>query len=100
MIKGFVVTEEIKNTVLAGVAYAQTSKGLPAYWSTGAYLIHTGAHAGLWFIPFTDAIIATNLRAGKGPLDFPEAGQLLALLGGLEARVDMAAGDIQSSEGE
>lgn len=89
MIKGFAVTEAVKDIVLAGVESAQTSKGLEPYWSTGALPITSGPHAGLWFIPFTDQMIGTNLREGKGPLDFPEAGQLLALLGGLEARVEI-----------
>lgn len=34
-------------------------------------------------------MMATNLRGGLTPVDFPEFSQLVGALGGLEARIDL-----------
>jgi len=88
---GYITTPETAQAILSAIDAAQTSRGLPVYWSTGSYPIHTGAHAGLMFLPFDDAMLATVLHQGMTPLDFPEAQQLIAMLGGLDARVDLPA---------
>jgi hypothetical protein len=88
---GFVVSPETAAAVLAGVEQAMSSRSLPNYWSPGAYPILTGAHAGQSFIPADDVMLSTPLH-GKPPLtpqDFPEFAQLVGLLGGLEARIDL-----------
>jgi hypothetical protein len=88
---GFVVSPETAAAILAGVEQAMASRGLPNYWSPGAYPIHTGEHAGQTFIPGDDAMLAAPLH-GNPPLcpsDFPEFSQLVGLLGGLEARIDI-----------
>ena len=91
---GFITNEATTDAINAGIATAQTSRGLPDYWQVGKYPIHTGEHAGSFFIPFDDTMMATNLRGGLTPRDFPEFGQLVAALGGLEARVDLNASAI------
>ena len=91
---GFITNEATADAINAGIATAQTSRGLPVYWQVGEYPIHQGEHAGKAFVPFDDTMIATNLRGGLTPQDFPEFGQLVALLGGLDARVDLDASAI------
>jgi hypothetical protein len=86
---GFITSLETAQAVLDGIRAAQESRGLSYFWSTGSYPIHTGAHAGQVFIPADDQILATNLRQGQTPMDFPETQGLLAVLGGLEARQDL-----------
>lgn len=96
---GFVTSSETADVVLAGIEGAQISRGLQHYWSTGAYPIHSGPHAGQTFIPASDEILATPLRGTPAltPRDFPEFDQLAALLGGLDARVDVDPTDFTSS---
>lgn len=89
--KGWIVNEAIATAVVDNIEYAQTSRGLPVYWTTGKMEIFSGPFAGLWFIPFEDSDATVNLRDGMTPLDFPEASDLLALLGGLDARVEIDA---------
>lgn len=40
-------------------------------------------------LPFDDKMMATNLCGGLTPVDFPEFGQLVEALGGLDARIDL-----------
>lgn len=86
---GFVKDEQVADMVLNGIKDAQISRGLPVFWTIGKYPIYTGEHAGKVFMPCDDAILATNLRNGQTPMDFPEAADLIAALGGLEARIDL-----------
>ena len=91
---GFVTTAETAATVLDGIREAQLSRGTAYYWTTGAMPIYSGDHAGQMFIPADDALLDTPLRLGLTPRDFPEFDQLVTLLGGLEARVDLPESDI------
>jgi hypothetical protein len=103
---GYITTNEVAAAVLGGVANAMSSRGLPHYWSPGAYPIHQGKHAGKMFIPADDDMLATPLhgRPIQRPTDFPEFEQLVAVLGGLESRqqidpaalIDPTASDIDS----
>ena len=86
---GFITSPETATAVLSGIEQAMASRGLPNYWTCGKYSIHTGEHAGDMFLPFDDGMMATNLRGGLTPIDFPEFGQLVAALGGLDARIDL-----------
>ena len=90
---GFITTPEVAAAVLDGVRDAMFARNLPHYWSPGAYPIHTGAHAGSMFIPASDANLQTPLhgRPIQRPTDFPEFDQLVALLGGLDARQEIDA---------
>jgi len=91
---GFIVTPTIATAVLDGIATAQTSRGLSPYWTCGSYEVFTGTHAGKRFLPFDEQMMATVLREEATPMDFSETTQLLALLGGLDARVELDASTI------
>lgn len=93
---GFVTTPEIAAAILSGIEQAMSSRGLPNYWTTGSYPIHSGAHAGMTFIPADDTILNTPLmgRPSLTPQDFSEFSQLVAILGGLDARVEIDPADI------
>ena len=91
---GFIVPPAIATAVLDGIATAQTSRGLSPYWTCGSYEIFTGTHAGERFLPFDENMMATVLREKATPMDFPETPQLLALLGGFDARVELDASAI------
>ena len=86
---GFITTAETAAIVLDGIREAQLSRGSAHYWTTGAMPIYAGTHSGQMFIPASDAILSTPLRVGVTPRDFPEFDQLVTLLGGLDARVDI-----------
>jgi len=87
---GFITTPATADAILAGIEQAQTSRGLPHYWTVGKYPIYTGEHVGKVFLPFDDAMMATVLHRGLTPVDFPEFAQLVGVLGGLDARIDLA----------
>ena len=91
---GFIVPPAIAEAVLGGIAEAQTSRGISPYWTCGSYEIFTGTYAGECFLPFDENMMATVLREKETPMDFPETTQLLALLGGLDARVELDASAI------
>ena len=86
---GFITTPETAATVIDGIREAQLSRGTAYYWTTGSEPIYSGDHAGQMFIPASDALLATPLRRGLTPRDFPEFDQLVTVLGGLDARIDI-----------
>jgi hypothetical protein len=88
---GFITSPAIAETILTSIQAAQESRGLPHYWTVGSYPIYTGAHVGKMFLPFDDKMMATNLHKELTPVDFPEFAQLVKILGGLEARIDLDA---------
>ena len=87
---GYITTNETADVILDGIKAAQESRGLPHFWTVGKYPVFTGEHAGKVFLPFDDEMMATNVRGGMTPVDFPEFAQLVGALGGLEARIDLA----------
>ena len=93
---GFAVNKEQAQAANDAVALAQVSRGLPVFWLPGDYHIFTGYHAGLTFVPCDDAIMSTPLMGDPPltPTDFPEFSEIVALLGGLDARVDVDPEDI------
>ena len=93
---GFVTTQEQSQAINDAVAQAQIDRGLPVFWLVGSSPIYSGGHAGKTFIPCDDAILNTPLL-GSPPLtpqDFPEFAQIVASLGGLNARVEIDAQDL------
>ena len=86
---GFITTPETATAVVAAIREAQLSRGTAYYWTTGSAPIYSGSYTGEAFIPASDALLDTPLRRGLTPRDFPEFDQLVTLLGGLEARVDL-----------
>ncbi len=86
---GFVLAPAQATAILSAIEFAQTSRGLPVYWTPGGFTIFHGPFAGSVFIPFDDNMRSTNLRGGLTPMDFPETVSLLTSLGGLEARINL-----------
>lgn len=88
---GYVTTQETSSTVTQAISDAQTSRNLPVFWLLVGTPIISGEHAGMYFIPADDNILATPLRGNpiQTPRDFPEFSQLIAALGGLDARVEI-----------
>jgi hypothetical protein len=88
---GFVTTEEKSAAVTQAIREAQTSRNLPVFWLLAGMPIYSGEHTGMKFIPADDNILATPLRGNpiQTPQDFPEFAALIAMLGGLEARMDI-----------
>jgi hypothetical protein len=97
---GYVTTSETADTVIDAIASAFDSRKLPLFWSPGKYLIYSGEHAGLYFIPAGDGILAAPLMGSpvQTPQDFPEFDTLIAMMGGLESRVEIDPSDIASPE--
>ena len=96
---GFITNTETAAAIIDGSREAQLSRGTAYYWTTGSAPIYSGDHAGQMFIPASDALLDTILHRGLTPRDFPEFDQLVTLLGGLDARVDLAEVDIITDDG-
>jgi hypothetical protein len=90
---GFLTTLETAQAINDAVAVAQTSRGLPVYWLPSMVEIVSGPRSGMWLVPADDQLLATPLRGTPPltPVDFPEFPQLIAMLGGLESRVELQA---------
>ena len=97
---GYVTTAQTADTVLDAIASAFDSRNLPRFWSPGKYMIYSGKHAGLYFIPAGDGILNAPLMGSpvQTPQDFPEFDTLIAMMGGLESRVEIDPSDIASPE--
>lgn len=97
---GFVTTQEQATAANAAIAEAQTSRGMPVFWLAGSYPIHSGEHAGSYFVPCDDAILSTPLVGNPPftPRDFPEFTTIIESIGGLDARVDLPIADIISPD--
>ena len=97
---GFVTTQEQANAANAAIAEAQTSRGMPVFWLAGSYPIHSGEHASSYFVPCDDQTLTTPLIGNppQTPQDFPEFDTLIAMMGGLESRVEIDPFDIASPE--
>ena len=92
----FVSTQQTAQAINDAVAAAQTARGLPVFWLPGMYEIKAGQHAGSWLIPADDQILNTPLMGSPAqtPADFPEFAQIIASLGGLDARVEINSQDL------
>ena len=87
---GFIATPETSAAITAAVELAQTSRGLSPYIGIRGMEILSGPNAGQHFIPFPDLALTTPLHRGTHVSDYPEFATLIAMLGGLESRVDIA----------
>lgn len=92
---GFVLTSETLGALEAGFAAAFTARGIPQYLSLGAISILSGEHAGKSFIPFPDDALTQPLHQNHTLPDFPEFSQLIGMLGGLDARIDLPENSFQ-----
>lgn len=86
---GFITTPETSVAITAAVELAQTSRGLAPYIGIRGMEILSGANAGQHFLPFDDLALTTPLHGGTRVSDYPEFASLLAMLGGLDARVSL-----------
>jgi len=86
---GFITTPETSADITAAVELAQTSRGLAPYIGIRGMEILSGSDIGQHFIPFDDSALMTPLHGGTHVSDYPEFTSLLAMLGGLDARVDI-----------
>jgi hypothetical protein len=97
---GFVATQEQATDANAAIAEAQASRGLPVFWLAGSYPIHSGEHAGSYFVPCDDQTLSTPLIGNppQTPQEFPEFATIVGAMGGLESRVEIDPSDIASPE--
>jgi hypothetical protein len=97
---GYITTSETADTVLDAIASAFDTRSLPRFWSPGKYLIYSGKNAAKYFIPAGDGILDAPLMGSpvQTPQDFPEFPQIIASLGGLEARVEINPAVITSPD--
>lgn len=88
---GFITTPETSAAVTQAISDAQTSRNLPVFWLLVGMPIYSGIHAGMHFIGADDEILSAPLYGNpiQTPKDFPEFEQLVALLGGLPARIEI-----------
>ncbi len=88
---GHITTLETADAITAAIENAQSGRGLPVYWSLVGVPIVSGEHVGKVFLCTDDASLDTPLRGNppNTPRDFPEFGQLIQILGGLESRIDL-----------
>ena len=86
---GFITSPEISAAITAAVELAQTSRGLAPYIGIRGMEILSGPNAGQHFLPFDDLALTTPLHGGTHVSDYPEFAALLAMLGGLDARVSI-----------
>jgi len=86
---GFITSPETSAAITAAVELAQTSRNLAPYIGIRGMEILSGSDIGQHFIPFDDSALMTPLHSGTRVSDYPEFTSLLAMLGGLDARVDI-----------
>lgn len=86
---GFITSPETSAAITSAVELAQTSRDLAPYIGICGMEILSGPNAGQHFIPFDDLALTTPLHGGTHVSDYPEFSALLAMLGGLDARVDI-----------
>lgn len=97
MIVGFLTDEQTAAAISAGVDAAQDARGVARYLTASAMPVLSGPHAGAVFLPLDDAALMQVMHRGQRLGDFPEFSQLVALLGGLDARVEIDHADIAPS---
>lgn len=93
---GHITNQATADAITAAIENAQTSRGVPVYWLLVGVPIYSGKYTGKVFLPTDDVTLNTPLRGNpvQTPQDFPEFQQLIDILGGLDARVDLPATDI------
>jgi hypothetical protein len=99
---GFIATPETSAAVTLAIRDAQQRRGLPVFWLLVGMPIYSGEHAGLHFIPAGDGILDAPLLGNppQTPQDFPEFAELIASLGGLDARVEVDPETIKAPDAE
>lgn len=91
---GFVLTTEQKEQAEAAFLAAQLNHVKSRMYDLGACWVYIGDHAGLWFVPFSDAALTRKIIRDKTFQDFPEFADMIESLGGLNARVNVNEQDL------
>ena len=93
---GFITTPEISASITQAIIDAQTSRDLPVFWLLLGMPIYSGEYIGMHFIAADDEVLSAPLRGNpiQTPKDFPEFQQIIDMLGGLDARINIHAADI------
>jgi hypothetical protein len=86
---GFITSPETSAAITAAVGLAQTSRDLAPYIGIRGMEILSGPDVGQHFLPFDDLALTTPLHGGTHVSDYPEFASLIAMLGGLDARVSI-----------
>ena len=89
---GYIVTTDQRDAIAAALDAAQEARGRK-YLHLGAMLIHTGEHAGGYFIGLADKDLTQKL-GGIQLAQYPEFQDIIASLGGLDARVEIDSADL------
>ena len=87
---GYITSPEVSAQISAAVREAQISRGIAPYLAIHGFPVTSGEHVGLHFLPFEDSALTTPLHANTRLADYPEFAALIAMLGGLEARIDLS----------
>lgn len=89
---GYIVTTDQRDAIAAALDAAQESRGRK-FLHLGAAFIHTGANSGKYFIEIADKDL-TQKMGGIMLKDYPEFQDIIASLGGLDARVELDYADL------
>jgi hypothetical protein len=92
--KGFVTDLPTAGTISAAVEAACDTRGVARFIAMRGRAIHSGQHASEVFLPLADSDLAQVMYRGQCLPDFPEFAQLVTILGGLDARVEIELSDI------
>jgi hypothetical protein len=93
-IQGFVTEQATAESISAAVEAACDTRGVARFIAMHGRLIHSGQYAGQVFLPLADSDLQQVMYRGQCLPDFPEFAQLVAILGGLDARVEIEPSDI------
>lgn len=84
---GYIVDEATRDTISAALDAAQEARGRK-YLHLGAMQIYAGANKGKHFIGLADKDLTQKL-GGIALVEYPEFQDIIASLGGLDARVEI-----------
>jgi hypothetical protein len=90
---GFITNQATADDVSAAVEAACDARGVARFIAVRGMPIFSGPHAGAVFIPLDDISLDQRLMHDK-MRDYPEFQQVVASLGGLDARVEIDAQDL------
>jgi hypothetical protein len=90
---GYITNPATADAVSAAVAAACDARGVARFIAVQGMSIFSGPHAGAVFIPLDDISLDQRLMHDR-MRDYPEFQQLVASLGGLDARVEIDAQDL------
>jgi hypothetical protein len=93
-IQGFVTDQATADSISAAVQAACDTRGVARFIAMHGRMIHSGQYAGQVFLPLADSDLAQVMYRGQCLPDFPEFTELIATLGGLDARVEIQSSDI------